>query len=186
MRDVNWTANSRGIEYHFYIHGVVEGSEDYTDLLDTLYNASEEDLIYLHINTPGGSLDTTVEIIHAIAETKAYLITCADGLVASAGSLLFFSGHAFKIGEFCEVMLHDGSGGALGKINENLKSAQFTSARIENIYKKVYGKFFSDEEIVGILEGRDLYLTADDVEARVDEAIKNNQLELEEEHANEE
>ena len=187
MKDRDYVrAQASGITYHFYIHGVVGDSEDYVELLDTLYCASEDDILYMHINTVGGSLDTTVEIIHAMAESKATIITCADGLVASAGSLLFFAGHAFKIGEFCEVMLHDGSGGALGKINENLKSAQFTSARIENIYKKVYGKFFSDEEIVGILEGRDLYLTAADVEARVDEAIKKNQLELEEEHANEE
>ena len=180
MRDVNWTANSRGMEYHFYIHGVIECSEDYTDLLDTLYTASEEDILYMHINTAGGSLDTTVEIIHAMAQTKASIITCADGLVASAGSLLFFSGHGFEIGEFCEVMLHDGSGGDFGKVNENLKSAQFTSNRLANIYRKVYGPFFTEAEVDGILEGRDLYLTADEVGDRL--SVHNEKM-LEEEEA---
>ena len=176
MRERDYVrAQASGITYHFYIHGVVGDSEDYVELLDTLYCASEDDILYMHINTVGGSLDTTVEIIHAMVESKANIVTCADGLVASAGSLLFFAGHAFKIGEFCEVMLHDGSGGDYGKINENLKAAQFTSNRIANIYRKIYGRFFTEAEIDDILGGKDFYLTSDDVGARIEVAIQESE-----------
>lgn len=156
-------AQASGITYHFYLHGTIGESEEYVDLLDTLYNASNQDVVILHLNTGGGYLDTAVEIIHAMVSTEATVITSADGLVASAGSLIFFAGSAFIVGTFCEVMLHDGSGGAMGKINENLKSAEFTSKRISNLYHKIYGRFFTHEEVENVLNGSDLYLDADDV-----------------------
>lgn len=170
-------AQANVITYHFYIHGEIGDSEEYVDLLDTLYTASESDIIMLHLNTPGGYLNTAVEIIHAIAQSSGTVITCADGQVASAGSLIFFAGHQFIIGEFCEVMLHDGSGGNIGKINENLKSAQFTAERLSHIYHTVYGRFFSEEEVEDVLNGKDLYLNSEAVE----KLIQNKLEELEEE-----
>ena len=163
---------SAGLLYHFYIHDEIGSSEDYVDLLDTLYTASESDSIILHLNTPGGYLNTAVEIIHAMESTRATVITSADGLVASAGSLIFFAGQGFILGEFCEVMLHDGSGGAMGKINENLKSAQFTSKRLSNIYHRIYGRFFSEEQVDKVLNGEDLYLDAESVLTLIEDYTK--------------
>jgi len=154
--------------HHFYMHGEIGCSSEYVDLLDCLYTAGEGDIVYLHLNTQGGQLDTAVEIIGAIAQTSGTVVTCADGLVASAGSLLFFSGHSFLVGEFCQVMLHDGSSGEWGKINENLKSAKHLSDRLRRIYHSVYGRFFSEEEVDQVLNGSDLYLTADEVEMLIE------------------
>lgn len=168
------------VTYHFYIHGEIGDSEEYVDLLDTLYTAGETDLIMIHLNTPGGYLNTAVEIIHAIAQCKATVITCADGQVASAGSLIFFAGHQFLIGEFCEVMLHDGSGGNIGKINENLKSAEFTAKRLSHIYHSVYGRFMSEEAVEEVLNGKDLYLNSEEVELLLSAAIEEGEEEIDE------
>lgn len=164
-------AKSNGTTYDFYIHGEIGESEDYVDLLDTMYGATSNDIIILHLNTPGGYLNTAVEIIHAMASTEAMVVTSADGLVASAGSLIFFAGSSFIMGEFCEVMLHDGSGGAMGKINENLKSAIFTSERLSRIYHKIYGRFFTAEQVDRVLNGEDLYLSSEDVHKLIDDLI---------------
>lgn len=169
--------NPIGMTYHFYIHGEIGGSEDYIDLLDTLYSATGSDIIILHLNTPGGYLNTAVEIIHAIAQTEAMVVGSADGLVASAGSLLFFACHSFLLGEFCEVMLHDGSSGEFGKINENLKSAEHSSKRLSNIYHTVYGRFLSEEQVDSVLDGKDLYLTAGDVEQLIKPVIEDDEEE---------
>ena len=169
-----------GITSHFYIHGQIEGSEDYVELLHTLYNATDRDIIILHLNTPGGYLVTAVEIIHAIAQCEGHVVGSADGLVASAGSLIFFACHQFILGEFCEVMLHDGSGGSYGKFNENLKSAEFTSKRLSHIYHTVYGRFLEKDVVQGVLDGKDLYLTATDVEKLIDKAIEQGENEEDE------
>lgn len=172
-------AQTSAITYHFFIHGPIESSEDYIDLLDALYNATPSDTIILHLNTPGGYLDTAVEIIHAIAQTEATVVGSADGQVASAGSLILFACHTFILGEFCEVMLHDGSGGSWGKINENLKAAKHTSQRLANIYHKVYGRFLPEEEVQAILDGADLYMSAEDVELLIELAIESEEEEAE-------
>jgi len=174
-------ANPIGITYHFFIHGEIGDSEEYVDLLDTMYSATGNDIIILHLNTPGGYLNTAVEIVHAIAQTEATVVGSADGQVASAGSLLFFACHSFLLGEFCEVMLHDGSGGAIGKINENLKSAEFTSKRLSHIYHTIYGRFFSQEQVDNVLDGKDLYLTAGDVEKLIEAALEEAEGESNEE-----
>jgi ATP-dependent protease ClpP protease subunit len=171
-------AQSTGITYHFYIHGEIGASEDYVELLDTLYNATERDIIILHFNTPGGYLNTAVEIIHAMAQCEGHIFGSADGLVASAGSLLFFACEQFIIGEFCEVMLHDGSGGEFGKINENLRSATFTSERLSHIYHTVYGRFFEHDVVEQVLEGKDLYLNSTDVEKLIEKAMEEQEGEV--------
>lgn len=172
-------ATPTGITYHFFIHGDIGDSEDYVELLDTLYSATANDIVILHLNTPGGYLNTAVEIVHAIAQTDAGVIGSADGLVASAGSLLLFACHSIVLGEFCEVMLHDGSGGGFGKINENLKSVEFTSKRLSHIYHTIYGRFFSSEQVESVLDGKDLYLTARDVEQLIEQAIESAEEEEE-------
>jgi|32_taG_2_1085360.scaffolds.fasta_scaffold05748_2 ATP-dependent protease ClpP protease subunit len=166
--------------HHFYLHGEIGCSSEYVDLLDCLYSATSGDVIYIHLNTPGGRLNTAVEIIHAIVQSEGTVVTCADGLAASAGSLIFFCGSSFVVGEFSEVMLHDGSSGELGKINENLKSAMFTSARLSAIYHSVYGKYFTPEEVDKVLNGEDLYLTAFEVEERI-AAVLGEKEEIEQE-----
>ena len=160
-------AQHSGYTFHFFIHGEVGCSSNYIDLLDALYNGTEADTIYIHINTMGGYLDTAIELIQAMSTTPAHVITCADGLVASAGSLLFFSGHAFVVGKFCEVMLHDGSGGPYGKFNENKKSIDSSSKRLELLYHSVYEPFFTKKEVAKVLKGEDLYLLSEEVEERI-------------------
>jgi len=173
-----------GLVYHFYIHDDIGPAGDYVDLLDALYTSGPEDNIILHLNTPGGYFNTVCEILTAIRASQAFVTTRADGEVASGGSLLLFAGDGIVIGDFCEVMLHDGSGGAGGKINENLRSAEANSRRFAKVYHSVYEPFFTEEEVDEILEGKDLYLLAEDVTERVQAVVENSaeqqELELEE------
>lgn len=160
-----------GAEYHFYIHGAIEESSEYVDLLYTLHTASFEDVINIHINSCGGYLDTAVEIINAMRNSGSPVVTHAEGLVASAATLIFFSGDRLVVHPYCQFMLHDGSSGEFGKVNENLKSAQSISDRISLISHEIYKGFFTEDEIDQILNGRDYYLLAKEVEERCEAAL---------------
>lgn len=160
-------AKVAGIEYHFYINDAITSPDDYIDLIDALYQGKPTDTIYIHLNTPGGALDITMQIINAIQTSEANVVGIADGQVASAGSLLLFACPAIGIQPFSYVMMHDGSEGAFGKTNENLKQALFTSKLLANIANKIYGPFFSEEEIADILNGKDMWLTSEEVEERI-------------------
>lgn len=155
------------IDRHFYITGPIEDEEDYLDLIDALYSGKPTETIIIHLNTPGGRLDITMQILNALAASEADVITIADGEVASAGSLILFASSQIAVQPFSYVMIHDGSGGNLGKINENLKQAQFIANLTASVYKKIYQPFFTEEEVNAILDGKDMWLTSEEVNERI-------------------
>lgn len=158
-------------EFHYNFHKPIGNMEEYEDLTQVLDMMGPNDVLYLHFNTPGGSLNTAVDLIQRIAACQGTVVGCADGEVASAGSLLFFACEAWEVGDYCEVMLHDGSGGVLGRISENASSIESTRKRIAKLYNKVYGPFFKKKEIKSVLSGADIYLDADGVIKRLQKYV---------------
>ena len=180
QRDEYSRTTCDSLSHHFYIIGEIHEECGWlVDLLDALDTASVDDIIYIHLNTPGGDLDVAVQIIHSIYQTKGRVITCADGGVSSADSLLLFSGHSFKVGDYCEVMLHDGSYGQRWKFNENLEAARAYSKRLHKLYHNVYGGFFTKREIDKVLKGGDKYLDSDETELRINNYIDSQRKKVE-------
>jgi len=166
----NMRVHVESIALHFYINEAIIEADDYVDLIDALYQGQPNQTIYIHLNTPGGNLNIAMQIINAIGASQANVVGLADGEVASAGSLILFACPMIGVQDFCYVMLHDGSEGAFGKINENLKQAQFTSKLLNKICHKVYGPFFTEEEINSVLDGKDMWLMAEELEERLNKA----------------
>lgn len=152
-----------GVDYHYYISGAIGKPEDFVDLIDLLYSGKPNDTVYIHLNTPGGSLVTTVQILNAMAASQANVVTIADGEVASAGTLILLSGSTIAVQPFSWAMFHDGSEGVVGKINENFKQAKFSSELLRNLYYEIYYPYFTHEEIDSILNGADVYMTAEEL-----------------------
>lgn len=158
--------------YRVRFYEDVGAPSQYVSLIDDLSMASPEDSFEVYINTAGGRGDAAISLVEAILTTQATVTTIAEGTVASAGSLLFFSGHQHVVGEFCEVMLHDASGGFGGKMNEIGKYSEATRKTWSKLYHTVYGPYFTKKEIDKVLAGQDLYLTSDELKARLDKLQK--------------
>ncbi len=169
------------VDHHFYISGPVTEPEDYVDLIDALYTGKPNENIVIHLNTPGGRMDTTLQILNAIKTTDADVVCVADGEVASAGSLILFAATQIAVQPFSYVMIHDGSEGTGGKLNENLKQAQFSANLTSKLYHEIYEPFFSKEEIDSVLDGQDMWLLAEEVNERIVNAVAK----LKEENAEE-
>ncbi len=159
------------LDYHYDIIGPIADAEQYNELFEILRTASEKDVVYLHINSPGGDLMTTVQIINAMRMSEAQIVTCAEGDVASGASMLFFSGTGFMVSPHAMFMLHDGAAMAGGKFNENLKAAQANAELLRRVYHDVYGGFFTPEEIDGVLEGKDIWIIGEDIMPRLEGAL---------------
>ena len=54
--------------YHFYIIDEIGDPVTFLDLINTLKTAEEHDTVFIYLNTPGGSLQTTVQIISAMRQ----------------------------------------------------------------------------------------------------------------------
>ena len=162
--------------HNFYIYGAIEEhDENVVDAIMTLDLASENDIVNIFINTPGGSLTTTISLVHAMLRTEAMVITHADGEVASAGTLIFFAGQSYVVYPYSTLMVHDYSGGVdpYGKGNENLKRLISGNNLINRMTQDLYVPVFSEEEVAEILEGKDVYLDSDELIDRIKKAYSN-------------
>ena len=165
---VEHRAYPSGAIHNFYLYGeVTDQISEYVDMITVMDLAEEPDQINIYINTPGGSLETTISIIHAMMRTNAHITCHADGQVASAGTLIFFAGHSFAVYPFAHAMFHDGSTIIGGKFSENLKAAVATSSMIKKICMEIYTPFFSKKEVKQILKGGDVYLSSKQLHDRV-------------------
>ena len=171
----NYRVRARGIEHDFYISKEIGAPEDYIDLLDCLFKAGPEDTITIHINTPGGRLDTVVQINHAIQCTQAFVVTSAEGDVASGGSLLFFSGHGFMVSDHSLFLLHDAHGGFAGKGSDNIKTAMALNKQVASLYNAVYTPFFGEEVVDKVLNGSEEYFLGSEVKDVLGEYMKRQE-----------
>jgi ATP-dependent protease ClpP protease subunit len=167
--------------YNFYIYGeIVSDIGSYVDMITVMDTAEENDVINLYINTGGGSLESTISIVHAMIRSKAQIVCHADGQIASAGTLIFFAGSSFVVYPFAHAMFHDGSTIIGGKFSENLKAAEATSALIKKICMELYRPYFTKKEVKDILNGKDMYLTSDELNDRLIAGVEISKKEAEE------
>ena len=150
--------------HRYYLVGELLEPANYVDLFHLLDAMQEHESLNLYLNGPGGDLFTCIQLVNKINLCKGTVTTIAEGQQASAHSIIFFSGHQLEILPNTIFMMHDASGGAGGKFNENLAASKAMSKLLEGLYKEVYGKFFDDEYINSILEGKDAWLLASEVE----------------------
>lgn len=164
----HYRQGAASLDHHYYLTGPIEAACNYLDLFQLLDESTPNDVIYLHLNGEGGDLFTTIQIIHKMRSCQGMVVTSAEGLIASAHSIIFFAGNGLAIADHCSFLLHDGSAGEMGKISDNLAGAQATSKLISGLYHDVYSKHFTFEEIERILLGVDCWMTSDEVFARVE------------------
>lgn len=92
--------------YHAYINGPIEDMEGYVPLIDLLNRANENMVFYIHIQSGGGMVTTGATVASAIANCKGHVITIAEGLCASAASLIWSAGHEWEVGDYAMFMYH--------------------------------------------------------------------------------
>jgi len=140
-----------------------------------LAKSGPDDVIEININSPGGMVDTAIAICEAMRNSQATIVTHVDGVAASAASLILLCGEYIYCGPHAEIMIHSGTTGYFGEPEKIRKEAKFYEGRLAGIMKDYYSKFFTDEEIDEVIEGKDLYLTGEDMNERLRNACKEGE-----------
>ena len=143
---------------------------EYSELCHLLRNANSKEVIRIHVNTPGGRLDSATMIIDAIIESDAYIIGVLSGSVASAGTMIALACDELECSSYLEFMIHYFSGGTGGKGNEIKAHSNFIDKHMPMVFKKIYAGFLSDKEIEDMIEGKDVWLNGDEVLERFETA----------------
>jgi ATP-dependent Clp protease protease subunit len=162
---VPFFARSLSSMYSFYLNEV--GSpEDYHDWFETIRQAGENDIVKIHINSPGGSLNTTVQLMRCMAESQATVVCSVEGECASAATMILMQADMVEISDHAMFMFHNYSGGAIGKGGEIYDKIIFEKPWIEGIMRDCYSGFLSESEIASMLDGKDIYMDGDEVTER--------------------
>jgi ATP-dependent protease ClpP protease subunit len=162
--------------HHVYLSESITSSDNYTDLLHHLRTASSDDQFRLYLNNFGGYLHTGVQLINAMRDSPAVVITVVDAPVYSMASLLALCGDDIIINNNSYLMFHDYSGGTYGKGNELFIKALNDRQYTAQLFSDYAYPFLSEEEINDIFEGKDLYISAEEARKRMKKVkrMRNN------------
>lgn len=155
-------------EHHFYL-AELDDSINYAELCHILNTTT--DSVHIHINSRGGSLQATVQILKAIESCKGSVYGYLEGLCHSAATLIFLSCDYFIVADNCSFMIHNYSGGAFGKGGEIYSQALHTNKWVYDLMRDVYTPFLTDEEIHSVKLNQDIWLFSPDVIERLDSRV---------------
>ena len=162
---------SRRIQ-HYYLSGPIEEPFRYVELIQKIQCATAEEIIYIHLNTPGGQLDTGVQIINAMQSSAAHIIVSIEANCHSLGTLIFLAADEFIVHDNCLMMIHNFSGGTFGKGNEQQSQLEAQIKWFSTLARKLYVPFLSDDEFGKIVKGEDLWLQSEDIRTRLEKMVK--------------
>lgn len=153
--------------HHFYLVDEIGNPAQYLDMINVMKTAEQHDTIFLYLNTPGGNLHTAVQIISAIRQSNATVVTCIEGEVASAGTMIFLAGHKHVVNPNCTFMIHNYSTWMGGKGNEVSLRVKYFETYFRKLAKDMYGKFMTEQEIEDVVNGKDFWMESEEVLKRL-------------------
>jgi len=159
-------------QVHFYLSDEIGEPKEYTDMIHRILVASPNDILFIHLNTPGGRLDTGVQIVNAMQNSQAKIITVLESMAFSLGTLIFLAGDEMIVNDHCMLMFHNFKGGILGKGQELAAQLEATMKWFSALAKKIYIPFLTEEEFNRILRGEDIYMHSPEIRKRLDAMIK--------------
>jgi len=166
------------ITYTYHLDDEVTDSSDYRELLQMLYNASEDDVVRIVVSNYGGSLSTCVAIVNGIRSCRATTIGVLTSVAYSAAGAIWLACEAQEVHNHVGFMSHDGQGGTFGSMFQQKQQIEHSMAILRSLYQDVYEHFLTEEEIEVVLKNGDLWLVEGDIVNR----LKNRTKILEEKH----
>lgn len=157
---------------HFYLSKAIGEPEGYTDMIHRITVAGPSDVIFIHLNTPGGQIDTGVQIINAMQNSQAKIVTVLESVAYSLGTLIFLAGDEMVVNDHCMMMFHNFNGGLIGKGNELVAELEATVKWFEALARDIYIPFLTEEEYVRITKGEDMWMQSAEIRERLERMVK--------------
>ena len=155
--------------HEFYLTGRIEEADEYISVFDMIRHASSEDVVKIYVNSPGGDLFTALQFGRAMGDSDATIIVSVEGQCCSAATIIALAADMVELSNHCVWMCHNYSSGTFGKGGEMYDQVSFERTWSESLLRNVYDGFLTDKEINAMLDGRDIWLAADDVMKRLEQ-----------------
>jgi ATP-dependent protease ClpP protease subunit len=171
--EVSYTPVRAGI-FDIFLFGPIEDATQFIPAIQVLQAAGENDIVQIHLSSPGGSLDATDTFLDAMRNTEARVVVRASGGVHSAGTVILLAADEFYLSENFNCLIHNGSTGAGGKYSDFKAQARASEKYMDTVLRKTYAGFLTEEEIDALLEGKDFWFDAEEFVKRYE--VRNELL----------
>lgn len=181
--------NEGGVVLTMYLTDQIEDSSYYHEFSELCAPLTPDDTIVLFIDSPGGYLSGAQLITRTIVNCTAYCVGIVTDMAASAATIISLACDELRMEPHSSFMIHAPSWGEYPKkLHELQSSAEFSLKQSKAYMEDIYKDFLTPTEITKVIEGTDLYLTADEVMERferIQERRMKTHLEYEQEHIKE-
>ena len=163
-----YTAEDGSCHYSVIFGKTVIYPDVYLEMIHTIRNMRECDTMTILLCTNGGWVETGINIIHAIQQSRGTVITDAIGMCASIGAVIWSCGHIRKISPLGTLMFHMPSGGYFGKCADIASETAEIGVYFKDLLSKITQGILTPENISDIVDHRkDVYLPGPVVQARL-------------------
>lgn len=164
--------------YHLWLIDDIGGARSFLKWFDVLQNAGEDDLVVIHINCWGGELMTAIQILTQIKLCQAQVVCQIESACCSAATMIALACDGMICYPHGYMMIHTSSGCSFGKQSDIKKEEEFFNPWLEGLFNEIYRNFLTKKEIQNVLDGHDMWLSADEVvdrfKKRVDTINREN------------
>ena len=155
-------------EYYLYLHGDIGSPDNFLEHFALYRTATQHDVIFLYVNSNGGSLATGMEYIRHMRECEAPIICILGMEVASMASAIALEATDLIIDDMSTMLVHSFSYGAMGTEYSIYNQATFNKRLNERWMKSHYSNFLDDQQLSDALKGVDILLDSDEIKERWD------------------
>lgn len=146
--------------YRIEIDSAIEDVSQFSTAIQVLDIAKEEDEVEIHLQSPGGNVDACGAFLHALKKCEASIHIVASGGCHSAATHILLAADSFELADNFNSLIHNGSAGAGGNINEYHAKSDFDKEFIRKHYGQIYEGFLSTKEFDDMMDGKNIWLNA--------------------------
>lgn len=149
-------------EFNIYLFDEIVSAEQFIPAIEALKAAGSNDVVHIHLSTPGGSMDATDTFLDELSKCQAKIITHASGGVHSAGTIILLHSDHFFLSRNFNALVHNASYGAGGKASDVRAQVKYTDRHVQKVLSETYAGFLTETEIAQLIEGKDFWFDAEE------------------------
>ena len=150
-----------------FLDDAIGEPSSYRELNYLLFNAEENDVFPIYINSPGGQLNTALMIIEGLKNTAGRTIAILQGECHSAASMITMYCDEVMVLDAAHMMIHTAQYGTVGNTGNVKAHTEFTTRQVEGLIHETYEGFLSEAEIEKVKLGVELWFSAEEIRERM-------------------
>lgn len=144
--------------YHISVFEFRSTAPAMKELSETLAKATKDDVVYIHLSSPGGSVLLLTGLYNAAVSCECKVVTINEGGAYSAGAVLLMAGDEILFKPHVETMFHRArwidQWGQHKLVPLDYPSIQKSLVMMD----EAFGWALSDEELTRWAQGEDVYI----------------------------